>query len=656
MSAEIDQNLLSELGDFEFDDDDDGVPPICSSYVNALSQQSTLKLLQKARIDKAFNDSGCLGLFRLFITRSWFEAMRSWLNIRRKEKGLDAVNESKFNAYLGLELAMSLIPFNAITNYWSENLFSGHIDFKETLPRDQFTTIRANITLCNPSLYEHDVASHDPLWHSRKMLEHFQKNISKIAVPMGCSALDEAGFGTKARTRAKSYCPLKPDKYAVRFYAVVGHSNAYLSSIFDNRSGNTTPISPPEAYCRLHRELRTPFNKVFDNQTDVDKDSPSALWCLMMAHQTKAFKSTCGKRIFFSDNYYTRHVLAKCLKNMTDGEARIIGTVKYTNVDATNRFYLTKAIQQLKDADRCSWKLVRTYDKNTEIEKYRRKHTNAMKKLNVKNRTPFVPPHDKVAEKAGYIVWKDKKIVIFYTNDLASSPSIPIMDGSTPEARSAVNGLAVLSRWTGKEIFHRTNFSVPSPIVAYNLFMNSVDRMDQKRSALPCKRKEQRLQMSAFTYLLDLACLQAYAIYSDIETSKNKMLLIQFKRKLCKTLVEPYRAERKRSQNPVIPYDANFVVGTIDNKHMLLENVNKRDIDCYLCKIRGIEKRTIYGCCACGKGFCVNCFTAYHCKHMLSNNMQALVKTIIATNEQTHCSTKKSAHVQHVTNLELREK
>lgn len=83
-------------------------------------------------------------------------------------------------------------------------------------------------------------------------------------------------------------------------------------------------------------------------------------------------------------------------------------------------------------------------------------------------------------------------------------------------------------------------------------------------------------------------------LFIDIETSKNKMLLIQFKRKLCKTL---------RSQNSIIPCNANFVVGTINNKHMLLENVNKRDIDCYLCKISGIGKRTIYGCCACGKVF-----------------------------------------------------
>ena len=232
------------------------------------------------------------------------------------------------------------------------------------MPRDQFTNIRANITLCNPGLYEHDEASNDPLWHSRKYLEHFQRNSCKVAVPLGSSALDEAGFGTKARSKAISYCPLKPDKYAVRFCAVVGHANAYLSCFFDNCSGNTTAISPPEAYCRLHRELRTPYNKVFHNQKDVEKDSPSALWVLMMAHQTKVSKATSGKRLF-SDKYYTRHVLAKCLKNMTDGEARIIGMVKYTNVDSTNRFHLTEAIRQLKDADRCAWKLVRAYDKNT---------------------------------------------------------------------------------------------------------------------------------------------------------------------------------------------------------------------------------------------------------------------------------------------------
>ena len=208
------------------------------------------------------------------------------------------VNESFFNAHLGLEMEMLLVFMNTIDQYWCCDMFSGQADFKDTMSKHMFTGIRSNILLCNPDLYLHDEASHDPLWHSRKMLEHFQKNLSNIAVPMGCSALDEAGFGTKARTKASSYCPLKPDKYAVRFYAVVGNTYSYLSSLFDNWSGNTTSISPPEACCRLHREMRTPFNRVFDSQNDVEKDSPSALWVLMMAHQTKSAKKPLGKRYF----------------------------------------------------------------------------------------------------------------------------------------------------------------------------------------------------------------------------------------------------------------------------------------------------------------------------------------------------------------------
>ena len=100
--------------------------------------------------------------------------------------------------------------------------------------------------------------------------------------------------------------------------------------------------------------------------------------------------------------------------------------------------------------------------------------------------------------------------------------------------------------------------------------------------------------------------------------------------------------------------DANFVLGNSDEQHMLLENLNKKDIDCYLCRLRGIAKRTIYGCCACGKGYCVNCFTAYHCKNVLSGHTQALVDTIVATNDER--KEKRSKYVQNVQNLQLIEK
>ena len=81
-------------------------------------------------------------------------------------------------------------------------------------------------------------------------------------------------------------------------YAVVGTKNAYCSSIVNNGSGNTTGITPGENYCHVYRELRTPFNNIFDDEPDVDKNSPSTLWVLMMARQTKTWPDPSGKRIF----------------------------------------------------------------------------------------------------------------------------------------------------------------------------------------------------------------------------------------------------------------------------------------------------------------------------------------------------------------------
>jgi len=76
---------------------------------------------------------------------------------------------------------------------------------------------------------------------------------------------------------------------------------------------------------------------VFDNpQCPVKKESSSALWILQMAQQAKTFRDPSGKRVFFCDNFYTRHNLASVLKQMTNGEARMIGTVKFTNIDWIN--------------------------------------------------------------------------------------------------------------------------------------------------------------------------------------------------------------------------------------------------------------------------------------------------------------------------------
>ena len=134
MSNFMDETLLLALGDFERDDDDDNnLPADTLSYVNKILDQSTLKILQSARVTKAYKDAKELGLFRLFITRSWFQAMRNWVNTNLTVQGLPTINEMQFDAYVGLELATSLVSVNTLAGYWSQEMFCEQADFKDTM-------------------------------------------------------------------------------------------------------------------------------------------------------------------------------------------------------------------------------------------------------------------------------------------------------------------------------------------------------------------------------------------------------------------------------------------------------------------------------------------------------------------------------------------
>ena len=347
-----------------------------SSYIQGLVNQSALHLLQPLRAKKALEGPYKeLGLFFLFLTQTYLETVRNWTNERMIRKGLAEITKEQLLAYLGLEMGTSLLRMNEIKEYWSTGPFMGNETFKNSMTRKRFIDIRTHITFRAPKEQERDLQGQqdDPLWHSRSFMEHFARNSASIAVPTGTSALDENTARTKARTRARTYMPNKSDKYGVRFYSVVGTKHCYLSSINDNRAGNETDVPGAADFCRLFGELRTPFKKfvVDAKPCRIDPSSSSALWILQMALQAKRHCDPSGRRVFFTDNFYTRHNLAISLKAITDGECRLVGTVKFTNVDSTNRYYLFKAIEQLKNSPRGSWLLVRAYNKDPNYENWR---------------------------------------------------------------------------------------------------------------------------------------------------------------------------------------------------------------------------------------------------------------------------------------------
>ena len=89
-----------------------------------------------------------------------------------------------------------------------------------------------------------------------------KNNSIALVVPCDVSPLDEASVRMRDRKTARNFIPNKPDKYAVRFYSVVGYRHAYLSSIVDTISGNKTRITGGDDFTRVQRNMLTPFNNL----------------------------------------------------------------------------------------------------------------------------------------------------------------------------------------------------------------------------------------------------------------------------------------------------------------------------------------------------------------------------------------------------------
>jgi hypothetical protein len=87
---------------------------------------------------------------------------------------------------------------------------------------------------------------------------------------------DEVTIRKKARARAKSYLPPKPDKYGITMYAVVGWDSLYMHTFWDNSSGNLTTILPLDRYTKLFPDLRTPL-AITLSKPDVQIDQKKLL-------------------------------------------------------------------------------------------------------------------------------------------------------------------------------------------------------------------------------------------------------------------------------------------------------------------------------------------------------------------------------------------
>ena len=74
--------------------------------------------------------------------------------------------------------------------------------------------------------------------------------------------------------------------------------------------------------------------------------------------------------------------------------------------------------------------------------------------------------------------------------------------------------------------------------------------------------------------------------------------------------------------------------GCIKSNYYLLKNKDDKDICCFFCRQLGLRKRTRYSCIGCNKGFCVNCFTAYHYEGVLTEHSDILSDLLIILKQQ----------------------
>jgi len=197
-------------------------------YINLLNKNSNLHVLKEVSVINAAS-KGPLYLFLMCFRKSFISKMMLTATNRNLSlEGLKRCTISELKAYIGIEVLVSALGVCRIKNMWNNCIFKGNLGIKCTLPRDRYFEILTHLGLHNYDTDSVVCKDDDPLWSVRTLLGNFLSHAANIAVPVGPMTLDEATLPTKARTHAVSYIPMKPNKYGIRFYMIVGSKYQYI--------------------------------------------------------------------------------------------------------------------------------------------------------------------------------------------------------------------------------------------------------------------------------------------------------------------------------------------------------------------------------------------------------------------------------------------
>ena len=145
--------------------------------------------------------------------------------------------------------------------------------------------------------------------------------------------------------------------------------------------------------------------------------------------------------------------------------------------------------------------------------------------------------------------------------------------------------------------------------------------------------------MSIFTFILDSAVHNTYALFQKLRSMSqgsdneiHKIKYREFKRRIAESLVSAGTENGTGKSEPQEEPAASIEMqsGTILSDHVLLQNLNKKRTQCYLCLILSDNgqcvSESMYGCMQCKKAYHVNCFALYHYRDALKKSDQHLEK------------------------------
>ena len=525
-------------------------PPIpqeigLSTYLDDICAGSELYIKNRRQVQIVYEKEGLYGLFSLFVTPLFKNHIMEWTNNRLHKAGHPLLTMAELDAWIGLQLAMSIVPLANMRDFWKDDPLLGQEFFKALMPWDRFLKIRAKLAVHNCMDISMFQKAKDPFWDFRFMMRHFQERFTKTAEAYGNTALDEMGVRFSGRHRGVTYAPQKPEKFVFQFYAEAHYESLYVTQIQSNDSG-VYPKNAPAKYLQIYPKLQGPLQKVVDWMTSIgstiDMKSASTLWMAMIC-QPYVEKPECPhlkSKLVIVDNFYTRHMLGLGVDRLSMGRVKLLGTIKTNLICSHSKKLVQKMSKTIADLKRGSWCMVKCYQQETaEMSK-----AGKFKKL----KDPKLVP----SQNAAFILFKDKKVCQFYTNALTGTMSEDFLMGDAHEAHVLVHGLAPIRRWTQESVGGRSVLMVPRLVAHYNKYMCAVDRVDLHRSMCATQRQEKRGIMAFFTFCLNLSVLNARALQRALDN-----LQIPENRKAKQSIVVRLVAQhiRNRMSNSIASLD-----------------------------------------------------------------------------------------------------